>query len=182
MTIGQLKREIREAKLGITGSEGDARHWGKRQLPDDPMVEPEKGGRRFLRRSQVPDFDPGEKVKALYRHRRGHVDMAGDDISDDLPEEPEEPTGMRTNLPRAVGEGKINEGQTQPAVNAVTIWAHVVDAGLFKLPDAFANALRSARTPEMKKALQDALRKVQDGLSSLEGVTQDIGAIRGSFK
>ena len=78
----------------------------------------------------------------------------------------------------------INEegGSSQHHFNALVAWKEVVDAGLFNLPDAFAQALRSARTPQQKQALQSILRQVQDGIHSLIGVADDIRDLRRSMR
>lgn len=113
MSIKQLKRLIlKEMKLGIAGAEGDARHWGKKPLPDEPIYEPGKEGTEFIATEDPPNFDPGEDIRALYRPRGG-VDMAGDEIDDEYEDElvahggvdandrPTRPAGMRGNLKRA---------------------------------------------------------------------------------
>ena len=74
--------------------------------------------------------------------------------------------------------------QTPPAemalANAIATWAGLVDKGLFKLPELFAKALRGVQDPQKKRALQTALQKLQDGMQSLQGVADDIKAIRGN--
>ena len=114
-TLGQLRRLIlREMKLGVAGAEGDARHWGKKPLPDEKTFEPEPGGPTYIATEEPPNYDPGEATRAMYRGRGG-VDMAGDEIDDELEdtyadmaaaghdvEAPggEEDTGMRATMPR----------------------------------------------------------------------------------
>ena len=93
MTLGQLRRLLlREMKLGIAGAQGDARHWGKKPLPDEPIYSPPEGGETYIA-TDLPDFDPGPEIRKLYDpHRRGAVDWAGDPIAGDIFDEPEEPT------------------------------------------------------------------------------------------
>jgi len=111
--VGTLRRIIREMKLGVAGAEGDARHWGKKPLPDERMAEP---GGPMIAADKPHDFDPGEDVKALYRPRGG-IDMAGDDIDDELeddlaadvektrPMPKQKPTGMKGNIPLKSARG-----------------------------------------------------------------------------
>src|SRR5262249_34167682 len=114
MTLGQL-RALLEMKLGVAGAEGDARHWGKKPLPDEPIYEPGKPGSEYIATEDPPNYDPGEATRALYRGRGG-VDMAGDEIDDELedtyadmaaaghdvdaPVGDKEDTGMRATMPR----------------------------------------------------------------------------------
>jgi hypothetical protein len=81
ITVKQLRRLImNEMKLGIAGSEGDRRNWGRPpELPDRNEFEPEAGGPTYIA-TDFPDFDPGEEVKAMYRGTGGR-DMAGDPVS-----------------------------------------------------------------------------------------------------
>lgn len=82
ITVGDLRQLILwEMKLGVAGAEGDARAWGKKPLPDDPVVD--AGDGTYIATEEPPNYEPDEAIKALYR-KRGAWDMAGDEIDDEL--------------------------------------------------------------------------------------------------
>jgi hypothetical protein len=96
LTMGQLRRLLmREMKLGIAGGQDDARAWGKKPLPDEPIYSPPEGGETYLATDNI-SYDPGEEIRALYRGRHSR-DMADDPIGapgadiDDKPVEPGKP-------------------------------------------------------------------------------------------
>lgn len=105
--VGTLRRIIREMKLGVASANPPGEAWG---LKDEPMYDPGKEGSEYIATEDPPNYDPGEDVRALYRPRGG-IDMAGDEIDDELEDElaadvektrptpKQKSAGMRANMP-----------------------------------------------------------------------------------
>lgn len=73
---------------------------------------------------------------------------------------------------------EVGHQEASPIVNALATWKKLVDDGLFNLPDVFANALRNAKDPNAKRALQATLGKVQDAVGPLHSAVDDLKAVR----
>jgi hypothetical protein len=163
ITVGQLRRILREMKLGVAGAQGDARAWGKKPLPDEPIYSPPEGGETYIA-TDLPNFEPPkEEIDAWNKYVQDMAKKHANEPWDPDPAEALGPPDERGDRPtrRKMETVRVTVGQLRKMIR---------EAGSVE-PDPFADP---AKKPDLKAFAQNVL-KCEELLGDMPKVLGQVG-------